>query len=298
MIVKIPGAFVPMPLLERMHRNFLGVGHILENTLFQGFALKLRQAHMDISSRKYLAMCAANNLFVFFFAFIFVWVVTAQLKDPPVSPFLVALIVSMIMVLFMLFQQRSAPEIYIKKRVRNIEQNVLPALQTILIQLRSGIPLFDVLVNTAAADYGEVSREFMNVVKKINGGVPQVEALEQMALENPSNIFRSSIWQMVNGMKTGTNLSDILREIMNELAEEQLIQVEDYGAELSPLTMFYMISAVILPAIGVNFLIVLTAFMGLDVLASKALFWTVYAFIFFIQVMFLSIIKSKRPSLL
>jgi pilus assembly protein TadC len=187
---------------------------------------------------------------------------------------------------------------YIKRRIDDIERNILPALQNILIQLRSGIPLFDVLVNIAAGDFGEVSKEFMEVVKKINGGVPQVEALERVSLENPSGVFRSSIWQMVNGMKTGTNLSDILREIMASLAEEQILQVEQYGAVLSPLTMFYMIMAVILPAIGVNFLIVIAAFLGLGMFTTKAIFWSVYGVLLLTQIMFLNIIKSKRPSLL
>jgi pilus assembly protein TadC len=195
-------------------------------------------------------------------------------------------------------QQRFLPEIIIKKRVNNLERNILPALQNILVQLRSGIPLFDVMVNVASSDYGDVSKEFLTVVKQINGGIHQIDALEKVALENPSPLFRGALWQMVNGMKTGANLSDVLRDIMNNLAEEQLLQVEEYGATLSPLTMFYMIGAVILPAIGINFLIVIVAFMQLDQATTQMVFYGVFGFTTFMQLMFINIIKSKRPSLL
>jgi len=297
-MTKIPFALVPPPLLEKMYRPFLIVGHTIETVLFPNFNLKLQQARMDITARKYFSMCALNDTIAAgLIGTLFGFMLTKS-KTPFMSPLLFGLLSFLFLFMFFLFQQRGAPEMYIKKRVDNLEQNVLPSLQNILIQLRSGIPLFDVLVNTASSDYGEVSREFMGVVKRINGGIPQVDALEKMALENPSPIFRSAIWQMVNGMKTGTDLSDILRDIMVALAEEQIFQVEEYGATLSPLTMFYMISAVILPAIGVNFLIVIAAFMNLDLGTTKGVFYGVYGMILMIQLMFLNIIKSKRPSLL
>jgi len=298
MTTKIPFAVLPTPFLERSYRNFLIVGHILETTLFPTFNLKLKQARMDISAKKYLSMCFLNDSFVAILVGLLMGLISTKAKNPVMHPVLIGIITAFFLMVFMLFQQRAAPEMFIKKRVGDLEENVLPALQNILIQLRSGIPLFDILVNIASTDYGEVSKEFMEVVKKINGGIPQVEALERMALENPSSVFRSAIWQMVNGMKTGTNLSDILREIMNALAEEQILQVEEYGAVLSPLTMFYMIMAVILPAIGVNFLIVIAAFMNLNLFTTKIIFWSVYGLILFTQLMFINIIKSKRPSLL
>lgn len=297
-MIKIPFCLVPVPILEKNHGLFLSAGSFLEDSLFHNFNLKLQQARMNVTAKKYLAMCFMNDLVIAILAFIITFLVVSS-NDRTIQVSIVSgLVLAGIFFAFALFQQRGMPEIYIKKRIDEIDQNILPALQNILIQLRSGIPLFDVLVNVASTDYGEVSKEFTTVVRKINGGIPQIDALERVALENPSNTFRSAIWQMVNGMKTGTNLGDILREIMEALSEEQLLQVEEYGANLSPLTMFYMMMAVIIPAIGVNFLIVIVAFMGLDLSTTKAVFWGVFGFNLFVQLMFINVIKSKRPALL
>ncbi|MCB9358930.1 type II secretion system F family protein [Candidatus Woesearchaeota archaeon] len=296
--IKIPFLVLPIPILEKLYRHFLIIAHLFENTLFANFTLKLQQAKLDANSRKYIAYCVVNDIFAgIIFGGLF-GLFSTKAKNLTMPPLMIGILCGIFFFFFMMLQQRAAPEVYIKKRIDSIEQNTLPALQNILIQLRSGIPLFDVLVNVAASDYGEVSKEIMGVVKKINGGIPQVEALERMALENPSSIFRSAIWQMVNGMKTGSNLSDILRDIMNELAEEQLLQVEEYGATLSPLTMFYMIMGVILPAIGVNFLIVIAAFMNLDPAPIQGLFWGVLGMNIMTQMVFINIIRTKRPALL
>jgi pilus assembly protein TadC len=297
-MIRIPFCLVPVPLLEKNHSLFLGAGTFLENTMFPNFNLKLQQARMNITAKKYLAMCFMNDIFIALSSFAITYFFASNFGKTQQISIFAGLVIAFILFSFALLQQRGMPEIYIKKRIDEIDQNILPALQNILIQLRSGIPLFDVLVNVASTDYGEVSKEFTTVVRKINGGIPQIDALERVALENPSNTFRSAIWQMVNGMKTGTNLGDILREIMEALSEEQLLQVEEYGANLSPLTMFYMMMAVIIPAIGVNFLIVIVAFMGLDLPATKAIFWGVYGFNLFVQIMFINVIKSKRPALL
>jgi pilus assembly protein TadC len=297
-MINIPFSFIPPRLLDRIYHPFLIIGDFLETAFFPTFNLKLKQARMDILAKKYLTFCFINNFVVSILIGLLMYLFGSKAQQLTISPITLGLITSGFIFLFAFFQQIAAPQVFIKKRIDSIEQNILPALQNVLIQLRSGIPLFDVMVNVASSQYGEVSKEFMSVVKKINGGIPQTEALERMALENPSGLFRSAIWQMVNGMKTGTNLSDILRDIMSSLAEEQLLQVEEYGAVLSPLTMFYMIMAVILPAIGVNFLIVIVSFMSLEELISKVIFWSVYGMILFIQIMFLNTIKTKRPSLL
>ena len=283
--------------MESLYLHFQFIGAFIENYIFPTFSLTLKQARWDISPKKYFTLCFISNFFNSLFAFLLV-IMAFTKSDSEANPYVVAFIFAVILMFFLFVQQLGYPKMIIKKRINNIERNVLPALQNLTVQLGSGVPLFDIIVNIAASDYGEVSSEFMMVVKKINGGMHQVEAFEKMAIENPSSLFRSAIWQMVNGMKSGAELNDVLKGIMVSLAEEEILQIEQYGAVLSPLTMFYMIAAVILPALGVNFLIVIISFMDIGIPATKTVFFSVYGFILFFQVMFLSIIKSKRPSLL
>jgi len=132
----------------------------------------------------------------------------------------------------------------------------------------------------------------------MNAGQPQISVLEEIAKNNPSLHFRRVIWQIINGMKTGSNMADVIKISIGNLSEEQLIQIQRYGSQLNPLAMFYMIVAVIIPALGTTLIMVMSSFMGLSVNATKLIFWGLLAVVFFFQLMFIGMLKSRRPNLL
>ena len=241
-------------------------------------------------------MCLASSLifFVFSSAFISTLVFLAGLE----TPIIFGIVSGTIFSFFVFVQQISYPKILSRKKIRSLEQNLLPALQNLLIQLNSGVPTFNILVNISSGDYGEVSKEFAKAVKEINAGRPQVEVLEELASNNPSNLFRRTIWQVVNGMKAGSDMAAVISDIINRLAEQQLIQIQNYGGQLSPLAMFYMLVAVIVPSLSVTFIIILSSFISLGEYVTKLMFWGLFVLVVFLQIMFMGVIKSRRPNLI
>src|SRR3989344_5719407 len=184
------------------------------------------------------------------------------------------------------------------KRVRKLDADLLGSLRALMIQLDAGVPLYEAMVIVSRQNFGEVSIEFQKVVKQINTGVSQINALEDLALKNPSPYFRRAIWQIMNGMKQGADINPVIKGVVTDLGKEQIIQIEKYGSQLSPLAMFYMMGAVILPALGTTFIIVLSGFLSLDQSLIKLVLWGLLVFIAFFQLMFSGTIKTKRPSLL
>jgi len=59
-----------------------------------------------------------------------------------------------------------------------------------------------------------------------------------------------------------------------------------------------MLVAVIVPSLSMTFLIIISSFVALTDFALKMVFWGLFAIVFFFQLMFLGIIKSRRPNLL
>jgi hypothetical protein len=57
-----------------------------------------------------------------------------------------------------------------------------------------------------------------------------------------------------------------------------------------------MMVAVIIPSLGVTFLMVLSSFAKIPV--TEKMFWAILAFVAIFQFMFLGILKSKRPNLI
>jgi flagellar protein FlaJ len=294
-MIKIPFSFIPPKQLKTMSRVLYGAGDFLSKW-FPFMGVNLRQAKIDLNPKEYLSMCLFSSILFYLFSAFFLSIMLRGFGVQ--NGFIRAAVISLIFFFFIFLQQIMYPKLITKKRIKMLEVNLLPALQSMLIQLNSGVPLFDILVSIAKGDYGQMSTEFSTIVKEINAGKPQIEALEEIAVENPSLFFRRSIWQLVNGMKAGSDMASVIKEMINSLSEEQVLQIQKYGGQLNPLAMFYMLVAVIVPTLGMTFLIVISSFIALGDTMTKIVFWSLFGFVCFFQIMFLGIIKSRRPNLL
>ena len=190
------------------------------------------------------------------------------------------------------------PSTIVSRRVKYVERNLLFALRSILVQIRSGVPIFNSFVSIANGDYGPISTELKNLVEKVNAGEPMIETLEELAIRNPSIYFRRALWQLVNGIKSGSNIGNNLADIITTLSKEQLVEVRRYKSILNPLAMMYMMVAVIAPSLSITLLIVLSSMPGAGSIAKESTFWLLLAIFSFLQFIFLIIIRSRRPNLI
>jgi len=256
----------------------------------------LKNSGIDIKREEYLAICLNTFFIALLLLFIFssTTLIFLKVKYFYLFGFAFALMFSS----FVFFSQIAYPSIYVMRREKNIEKNLISALQDILIQLSSGVPLFSVLVNISAADYGELSVEFKKAVRKINAGSPEQEVLESLSKRNPSKFFKRTLWQISNGMNAGSDMTFVIGDSIKSLNEEQMIQIQNYGNKLNPLIVFYMLIAVIIPALSITFLTIISSMINLPETTTMILFIGLFVFVILIQIMFLGLIKSKRPSLL
>lgn len=290
---KIPFTVSTIDSLKRKSKPF---NKFVNYKKKSNLALYLKNSQVDLSRRDYLSIC--YRTFTYFLVSLITISTLVLWKLEVERYFLFGPLTSLGFSLFILFSQIMYPRIYSNKRQRDIERNLRSALEDILVQLNSGIPLFSVLVNISDANYGELSMEFRKAVKKINAGSPEQEVLEELSKNNPSPFFRRTLWQISNGMNAGSDMSFVVKESIKAINEEQLIQIQNYGNTLNPLIVLYMLVAVIVPALSVTFLTILSSMISLDKNSSMLLFIGLFVMVMFAQIMFLGIIKSRRPTLL
>jgi len=293
MIVTVPFSVLPPVLLRRTSRIYFWLAEKLEARQ-KNMGLHLSQAEIKLSPKEYIAMSLTSTTLLFL---VFSILTTLFMIKYKVS-ILIGILGVLILCLFIFTQQMMYPNLTASKRIRNIERNLIPAMQNMLVQLSSGVPLFNVIAAIADADYGGVSQQFKIAVRQINAGRPQIAVLEEIAKNNPSLHFRRALWQVINGMKTGTDMSDVIKLSIDNLSEEQVIQIQRYGSQLNPLAMFYMMIAVVVPALGVTFIMVLSSFLNLTPGGTKLIFWGLLTTVFFFQLMFIGMLKTRRPNLL
>lgn len=184
------------------------------------------------------------------------------------------------------------PKVKAKRISRQLEKNLPYSLRHMLIEVSSGISLYEAMVD-ASYDYGEASNEFNRIVSDIQGGKSQIEALEDSIARNPSIMYRRAIWQMINALKSGADLTDTLDSLVDTMVEEQKLEVEKYGEDLNPFILMYLMLAVIFPSLGVTLMIVMSSFIELPL--GQNTFYGILGGLAMFQAFFLNLVKSKRP---
>jgi len=286
-----------IPLLIMPQKKALAISHPLYNVSAKmnkrvKFLEKdLYKLDSDILSTPYLAAALLNSAFYFLVAGGISLVAFVRGKTP--DAILWSLAIAAFAFAAVLLFSIAYPRWLVRKRVANIDKNLLFAARHLRIQTTAGTPLFDSIVS-ASHGYGEISEEFEKIVANVQMGTSLADALEDSAVKNPSYYYNRILWQMSNAVKSGTDVGPVLSEIVDFLADEQRIEMRNYGAQLNTLAIMYLMACIIVPTISLIFLMVIASFVEVPITNTVLLF--ILAGLVFAQYMFIGIIESRRPS--
>jgi flagellar protein FlaJ len=290
---RIPVIPVPMEKASGAAKHLLNWGEFFSN-LFPGLAFELEQSEFKFEPREWVALALFTALFYFSVLFTGLFVVLVAAKIEITRLIVISLgasgIIGLVGFIYVIFY----PKLFVNRKVNQIEKNLPYALHHLLIEVRSGVPLFNALVSISQSKYGILSEEMKKAVDDISTGKSEIAALEMLARRNPSLYFRRVLWQIVNSLKSGADIGNTIKQIVDNLAEEQRIAIKKYGSQLNPLTLMYMIFAVIFPTLGITFLLVLSSFVGIGIDLQLVLIGIILFLVMF-QFMIIGLIKSKRP---
>ncbi len=290
--------FLKSNSIRKISRIFIGIGDVLGH-LFPYMKLTITQSGIrdryGVTTRDYMAVSFTIGILAFI---IITSIVTPLIYAGDGANPEIGVIMGGVVGFGMFFYINMIPKTIVNKRVKYLERNLLFALRSLLVQIRSGVPLFNSMAAIAMGNYGPISDEFRVVVEKVNAGQPIVDSLESLALRNPSIYFRRALWQIVNSMKSGSDVGENLEEVIRTLSKEQLVEIGRYKSILNPIAMMYMMVAVIMPSLGITMLIILSSFPGMESIGSEQTFWLLLAGLIVMQVIFMGLIKSKRPNLI
>lgn len=293
MNLKIPFAPLPVPVLKRISNIFISPGSKFAKSM-PYIEENLKQGNFEIQAEEYCSIMIFTSLLYFVFFTLLLGLLLAKIGLR--GGWLLAATVGAIVAFLIALQILMYPKMIVNKKVKNIETNLIYALRTILIQIRSGVTLFDAMNTVAKGDFEELGDEFKITVEAIETGMLQDEALDKMAERNPSHYLRKALWQISNGLKAGGDVQSVIGESVSTMLREEKIGITKFGASLRLLSLMYMMIGVIMPAMGLTFLIVLGSFPNVPL--DESLFWVLLISSAIMQFMYIGIIKSKRPNLM
>lgn len=182
----------------------------------------------------------------------------------------------------------------LKAAAIDIDRTLVYGLKEMVLQGDSGASLFESMVAIAEGNYGTLSKEFDRAVRKINTGIPTVKALEEMVKRSRSDYFRKTVWQLINTVKTGSELKSTIQPIIKELDDFQKSQIQNYARELNLWSLMYMMFSVAIPTIGSTMLVVLSVFANFGV--TEGFFIVFVCINLAVQVALIFFVKSRRPN--
>jgi len=250
-----------------------------------GLNIKLREAKIDSTGEEYMKRTFLSALYLsaglILIAFLFS------------KAFMVLLGFPIIFIIAFAYLSRVV-DVKIGKQKKEIDKEILFAGRFLIIELESGVPLYDTFKNMSN-NYETIGPYFDEIVDKIDFGTSMEDALNEVISATPSPNLRKVLWQILNSFQTGSNVTGSLNVVLDQIGREQQIIIKEYGKKLNPIAMFYLMATIIVPSLGMTMFSVLASFLGWNISLGVLL---IFVFMLgFIQFMFLAVIKSSRPAM-
>lgn len=286
--------FIPIPLVRQLGARFKGIGERV-NAIFPGLKHDLSNAQIDLSPVHYGvgAVFSASGFAFFISFFLFAIALIRQFELPLMI--LMPLFSFMLVLIGLFLLHMHYPSILSKSVASKIDRGLVFATRDMLIQVSSGIPLYQALANVAEGDYGQVSIEFRKAVDEARTGTSLTTALENMAVRNQSLYLKKMSWQLVTALRSGANLTKSLRGIIKLLVDYQLRQIKSYNAELNFIVLIYLLAAAVLPTVGTTILVIFSVFGVLGI--TPEIYIALIAFGAVVQLMIIGYVYVRRPKM-
>jgi flagellar protein FlaJ len=256
---------------------------------FKGLTLRLRQSGLAFTPEVFmqrvlmLALYGTAGIGLILFAFAYGFPVLLI----PVAFFMPVLFLLMFSYFLRL------PDVYIARQRREINQELIYAGRFLVVELKSGVLLYDAL-KAASYSYKSIGKYFRAIVSNVDLGTNLEDALVDAIEFTPSEDLRRVLWQMLNAINTGADIADSLTSVVEQITRQQIIEINQYAHKLNPLAMFYMMIAVILPSLGVTLLVVMSSFFPITL--DRVILVSLACGLGVLQLAFVAIIKSSRPA--
>lgn len=127
------------------------------------------------------------------------------------------------------------------KKIRDIEKYWPDALKLIADTMKSGSSLDYALREVAVSDFGPLSVEINDAIRRLEMGDTMYVALSYLSLKIDSKIVRRTITLIQEALRTGAQLADVLEEIANDT--KQLFRVKKERQTRTMLQTIFIVAA-------------------------------------------------------
>lgn len=159
-------------------------------------------------------------------------------------------------ILFLVFLDLSLGyPVYLEmRRLDGVEKALPDALKQIADTLRAGGTYEFALRELANSDFGPLTKEMQKVLRKLDEGENMENSFKTLAIDNAeSKLVRRSVIIIIDSLKSGASLSDVLDQISDDVRELRRIISERKSRTIMGVMLIVAAGAIVAPALfGLN----------------------------------------------
>jgi len=251
---------------------------------------RLKTAHMMIEPKKFIRRSlAASAYFAIGISTVMFFVMAKQTGKPALLPLYIFPFAFFLFYTFMM----ATPLVYIRRRERDINRNIVFATRYLILKMDSGQPLLNSMIS-ASHSYGIGGRFFEEIVDDVQLGKPIEQALEEAHKYSSSHLFQLVLRQILNALRSGIDVTESLKKILDEITRQQQIEIKEYSKKLNSLVLFYLIMACVFPSLGICMFLVVGSMIGL--IFDVKIYVLIISLLIFINLVFIGMVKSMKPT--
>src|SRR3989344_6144401 len=99
------------------------------------------------------------------------------------------------------------------KRQKDIEENFLEFVRSLVETVRSGISIPSAILNVSDKDFGELTPYVEKLANQIRLGIPIHEALLIFSKDTGNNVIKRSISVVIEAEESGGDIEDVLESV-------------------------------------------------------------------------------------
>jgi len=192
---------------------------------FEKYKKMLKDIRFKIPAEAWLLISTATAICAAGATFLLIIFLTAFLENAKIaiSP-IVALVIFLVVIDIML----GYPYLLAMKRVSSIEESLPDALKQLADTLKAGGTYEYALREISISEYGPLSKEMENVLRKMEEGENLEDSLNSFARNVDSTLIKRTIAIINDAIKAGAGLADVMEEIaddvraMHRIAKERI----------------------------------------------------------------------------
>jgi len=255
---------------------------------------KLQKADSKDSPFQYVYKMLTMTIFILITALVFVYLISKKDMFFFGIGSLICLFLSPLLFKIMI----SIVDVQIVKLGRELDGDLLFASEYLLVALESGLP-----IGNAIENLGHVKRPsgrfFKRIYIEFQTGKSMDKALSDGIHFSASKNMKNLVKKLQDSINIGSNIRDVLVNFVDDSTSKKMIEAKAYSKKLNPIVMMYLLMGIVLPSLGITFLMLGMAVMS-DGVGTALLKWVlivIFLVMFGFQYFAYSIFRFKKSTI-